>query len=68
MTSIAIVICVVETDSTRGVVVRCPFCRKTHQHGWPYGTDEIGDRVSHCLTGRGGNYHVASPGAVVVSQ
>lgn len=34
----------------RTVHVRCPFCARTHVHGWPYGDATIGARGSHCAT------------------
>ncbi len=68
MTPEATVICILESKSTRGVVVRCPFCRKTHQHGWPYGVADIGDRVSHCFSGQGRNYYVPTPVKMAVAE
>lgn len=40
---------VVTTELTRQVFVTCPYCRKTHQHGWPYEHRDVGHRVPHCL-------------------
>ena len=38
-------------DGTRTVLVDCPFCGGTHQHGWGWGEDEPGHRLSHCQSG-----------------
>jgi len=51
----------------RGVIIRCPHCRKRHVHGWPDGTS-LGHRVAHCHDrkpeGRGGYYIVLTDRAV----
>lgn len=35
-------------ERTRLVVVRCPYCRRKHTHGWPLGQTAIGHRLAHC--------------------
>lgn len=43
------IISVIPGDSTRLVYIRCPFCGKKHQHGWPYGeANPPGLRISSC--------------------
>ncbi len=49
------------TKGTRAVTVRCPFCRRKHFHGWPYGSQTIGSRVSHCWRGPVGSYRIEPP-------
>ncbi len=60
-TAVAVVLSITPTKSTRLVWVRCPHCRKTHGHGWPYGADNIGHRVSHCRSGGDGGYYIPTP-------
>lgn len=35
---------------TRLVVIKCPYCKKRHTHGWPFGARTPGIRVAHCRT------------------
>lgn len=49
---------VTQTKLTRLVAIRCPFCRQTHTHGWPYADDEAGWRQAHCQLGRGRAYFI----------
>ncbi len=44
----ALVLTVTPTASTRLVTIRCPFCRRTHTHGWPSEAPDVGTRVAHC--------------------
>lgn len=37
---------------TRDVLVDCPFCGRRHVHGWPWGSESIGSRLSHCRKDR----------------
>ncbi len=60
-TAIAVVLTVIPTKTTRLVRVRCPHCHKVHTHGWPYGLDIIGHRVSHCRSGGEGGYYIETP-------
>lgn len=39
---------ILATELTRQVFVTCPYCKKTHQHGWPYEHRDVGHRVPHC--------------------
>lgn len=32
----------------RTVTVACPYCGRTHTHGWPEGADAPGVRLAHC--------------------
>lgn len=32
----------------RTVTVACPYCGRTHTHGWPEGEDAPGVRLAHC--------------------
>ncbi len=57
---VALVLNVTPTKTTRLVVIRCPICGRTHQHGWPYTLDTIGTRVAHCV---GRNVPPGSPGS-----
>ncbi len=47
-TTTARVLSVRELRHTRVVSIACPFCRRTHQHGWPFDAPDVGPRVSHC--------------------
>lgn len=47
-------------EATRLVEIRCPLCGRRHVHGWPYGRQTIGHRISHCLRDRGG-YTIQPP-------
>ncbi len=42
----------------RSVGVRCPFCGRTHRHGWPAGESEPGHRLAHCMLG---DYRIEAP-------
>lgn len=33
---------------TRLAYIRCPYCSKTHQHGWRWDETTPGSRVAHC--------------------
>lgn len=58
----AVVLAVVNTKTTRDVAVRCPFCGKTHHHGWPYDDPEgPGVRLSHCHPGPHRSYRLELP-------
>jgi hypothetical protein len=59
-TPIAHILKVTPIDTTRLIIVRCPFpdCRRRHFHGWPYGDAEIGHRRADCT--RGG-YWIEAP-------
>jgi hypothetical protein len=49
---VAAVLAIHPTLTTRLVKIRCPYCRRTHLHGWPYGqSGEHEPRVSHCGNG-----------------
>lgn len=50
---VARVLSVRELRHTRIVSVACPYCRRTHQHGWPWGMADVGHRVAHCHDRRG---------------
>lgn len=43
------------------VEVRCPFCGRTHSHGWPPGEPTIGTRRAHCGLG---HYRITEPRVV----
>lgn len=45
---VARVLSVRELRHTRVVSIACPFCRRTHQHGWPLDAPDVGLRVAHC--------------------
>lgn len=48
--------------TTRTVIVRCPYCQRRHTHGWPYGSDTIGGRLSHCLKAKDrADYRILPP-------
>ncbi len=62
----ALVLTVTPTKTTRLVTIRCPICRRKHQHGWPYSLDSIGTRVAHCVgrnvpPGAPTNYSIETP-------
>ncbi len=35
-------------DSTRVVVVACPYCQAEHRHRWPVGMPDVGPRIAPC--------------------
>jgi len=47
-TPTARVLSVRELRHTRVVSIACPFCRRTHQHGWPLEAPDVGLRSVHC--------------------
>jgi hypothetical protein len=59
--NIAPVVEVIPADRRGGRMVRvqCPWCSRTHLHGWPAGQPAPGWRVPHC--GHGGNYRIPAP-------
>jgi hypothetical protein len=58
---VAVVVRVTATSTTRLIEVACPYgCRRRHSHGWPYGHEDIGSRVSHCRKPNAG-YEIAVP-------
>jgi hypothetical protein len=59
-TPVAVLLDVTATTTTRLLTVHCPFCHRHHHHGWPYGEQTIGHRVSHCASGPGG-YTIPTP-------
>jgi len=46
--AVAVVVKVVSRGGVRAVRLRCPFCRRTHTHGWPFEAPDVGLRVAHC--------------------
>lgn len=51
-------------------VIRCPYCRAVHHHGWGSGR-----RIAHCIPDRlreagskGGQYHLECPESLPVSK
>lgn len=52
---VAVISKIEATKTTRLVTVKCPFCQKTHTHGWPYsdGWTPPGTRVVHCANDSG---------------
>jgi len=63
---VAEVVSVTPTKTTRLVVICCPICGRTHQHGWPFRSATIGSRVAHCHrphvpTGAPGGYFIPTP-------
>lgn len=56
---IARVLSVRELQDTRIVSVACPYCRRTHQHGWPWEAPDIGHRLAHC--DHPGGYVIPTP-------
>ncbi len=49
---------VTTTTRARTVTVVCPYCRRTHVHGWPFTDPSVGTRVSHCHDARAGQMYL----------
>ncbi len=51
-----------ELRNTRILVVVCPYCRKPHQHGWPWsdGEGDPGHRLAHCNKRPGAGYYIVA--------
>lgn len=45
---------------TRTITVVCPYCSKTHVHGWPHGDAAVGTRASHCRDARAGQGYLVT--------
>jgi hypothetical protein len=56
-------------NKVRTVLIKCPFCLKTHTHGWALGdTEPPGTRIAHCGLGRGDQYFIELPPVVEVNE
>jgi len=51
------------THRVRTVTVACPYCQRTHTHGWPAGFDTPGVRLSHCVDSLARSYVITLDGA-----
>lgn len=43
------------------VSIDCPYCDKSHQHGWPEFPDPPGNRIAHCRNAKHREYEITIP-------